>query len=200
MCREWSNSQLRERTSILWEKLHLSICTPCFKFALCRTRWRRKVEILRNEVIAKLQTRTFFNQALQFCDRFVRLTNITLLVPYNTWSQNFKPHIEAKKLQKCDSGFVLLKVISENLLRLGFLSQRPYTPMTNICTNFCKFEGDDKTLRISSLEFALSLAGTLCHVGQFCAPFEWCLFCRYFWHTGLFGHIFSGREGFLWNL
>ena len=180
-----------------------AFCSPCFKFALWRTRWRGKVEILRNEVIAKLQTRTFSNQALQFCDRFVRLTNITLFVSYKVQYMiaKLQTTLCGKKLQKYDSGFVLLKVISENMLGLGFLSWTPYTHiMTNICTTFCKFEEDDKTLPISSLEFALSLAGTLCHVGQFCAPFERCLFCRDFWHTGLFGHIFSGREGFLWNL
>ena len=201
MCREWSHSQLRERTSILWEKLHLSICSPCFKFALWRTRWRGKVEILRNEVIAKLQTRTFSNQALQFCDRFVRLTNITLFVSYKVQYMiaKLQTTLCGKKLQKYDSGFVLLKVISENMLGLGFLSWTPYTHiMTNICTTFCKFEEDDKTLPISSLEFALSLAGTLCHVGQFCAPLQaGVLILQRLGHSGICEHIYGGREGFL---
>ena len=55
----------------------------------------------------------------------------------------------------------------QKISRFGFFVKKP-----NMQIIFCKFERDDKTLSISSLEFALSLAGTLCHVGQFCAPFQ----------------------------
>ena len=70
----WLASQLREEASILWlEKLKINISPLWLRFALSRA----GVEILRNGVIAKLQTRTFSSEALQFCDRSIRLIYIT---------------------------------------------------------------------------------------------------------------------------
>ena len=71
---------------------------PCFKFALCRTRSREKVWILRDEVIAKLQARTFCKPSFAILWSVRHVYVHYARRSYNDWTT--ASHILCKKTSK----------------------------------------------------------------------------------------------------